>query len=136
MAKVDLQNPDKKLLREFGFTMAGAIGGIFGVLLPWLFDRAWPVWPWPIAALFFLAGVLFPLSMRHIFLAWMRFGHLLSKITTPLILGILFYLVITPVGLIRRMLGKNSMSGKEDRDSNSFRVPSEQPDDEHMERPF
>ncbi len=136
MAKTDLQNPDKKLLREFGLTMAGAIAGIFGVLLPWLFDRAWPLWPWPVAALFLLVGIIFPTGLRQIFTIWMRFGHLLSRITTPLILGVLYYIVITPVGLIRKALGKDAMRHKEDPDSESFRVQSRQPDDDHMERPF
>lgn len=136
MKQTDPNNPDKKILREFGFVMAGAIAGIFGLLLPWLFDRDWPAWPWPPAALFLVAGLIFPSALRYLFIGWMRFGHLLSRITTPLILGILFYLLITPFGLVRRVFGKNSMKGKGDVGSDTYRVDSRQPDDEHMERPF
>jgi len=136
MAKPDLTNPDNKILREFGFIMAGAIGGIFGALLPWLFDRPWPMWPWPVAGLFLLCGLAFPSVLKHVFVLWMKFGHLLSRVTTPLILGILFYLVITPFGLVRRVFAKDSMRRSTESDATSYREASNQPDDEHMERPF
>jgi len=67
MSQTELHNSDTKMLREFGFVMAGAIAGVFGILLPWLFDRAWPLWPWPIALLFLIAGLFFPASLRLIF---------------------------------------------------------------------
>jgi len=136
MAQTDLHNPDRKVLREFGLIMAGAFGGLFGILLPWIFDGSWPLWPWPVAVLFLAMGLLLPMSLRHVFTWWMRFGHLISRVTTPLILGILFYLVITPVGLIRRIMGKDSMRRNVDNGSDSYKVESRQPEHEHMERPF
>ncbi len=136
MSQTELHNPDTKMLREFGFVMAGAIAGVFGVLLPWLFDRAWPLWPWPIALLFLIAGLFFPASLRLIFKWWMRFGHLLSKITTPLLLGILYYLIITPFGIVRRALQKDSMARHIDPSTDSYKVDSREPDHSHMERPF
>jgi hypothetical protein len=136
MKQTDLYKSDKKTLKEFGLVMAGAISGVFGVLLPWLFDREWSIWPWPLAALFLAAALVYPLALRYLFVGWMWFGHLLSRITTPLILGIIFYLVITPFGLIRGALGKNSMTGKDNGGKGTYRVNSQQPDDEHMERPF
>lgn len=136
MTQASLLNPDRKLLREFGFTMAIAISAIFGLLLPWLFERPWPVWPWPVVAVFLTTSLFLPDVLRLPFVWWMRLGHLLSKVTTPLILGILFYIVVTPVGAARRLLRKDSMSRKLDPSTKSYRVDSRQPDDEHMERPF
>ena len=51
-----IPDPNRKELRIFGLTMAGAIGGFFGLLVPWLFDRVWPVWPWFVATPFLLLG--------------------------------------------------------------------------------
>lgn len=131
-----LQNPNRKMLREFGLVMAGAFGGIFGVFLPWLFSAEWPVWPWPVAGLFLISGLVAPLILRPAFKAWMKFGHLLSHIMTPFILGILFYIIITPVGLIRRVFGHDSMRRDSSEKVDSFRQDSVQPDSNRMERPF
>jgi len=134
MSLTKVTEPNKKILREFGFVMAAAIAGVFGLLLPFLFDRAWPVWPWPVALVFLIVGVLFPQGLKHVYVWWMRFGMLLGRITTPLLLGVLFYLVITPIGLVRRLFGGDSMHKATDGDS--YRIRSQQPDNEHMERPF
>jgi hypothetical protein len=39
----------------------------------------------------------------------MRFAHGLSKITTPIFMGVVYFVVLTPVGLLRRLLGRNSL---------------------------
>ena len=136
MTPANFKNPDKKILREFGFIMAAAIAGVFGLVLPFLFERAWPVWPWLLALVFLLLGVFFPQALRYVYVGWMRFGLLMSRITTPLLLGILFYLVITPAGLVWRMFHGGSIRKAGDAESDSYRTESRQPDNEHMERPF
>ena len=128
--------PDKKELRNFGFVMAGAIGGLFGLILPWLFDRAWPIWPWPIVAIFLLLGTAAPEHLRPVFKCWIRLGHLIGRVTTPLILGLIFFLVFMPIGLIRRVVAKDAMCRRMDPSANTYKVNSHQPDIEHMERPF
>ena len=53
----------------------------------------------------------------------MRFGLLLSRITTPLIMGVVFFLLITPVALILKVLRKDAMKRRLD-DSESYRIDS------------
>lgn len=60
----------------------------------------------------------------------------MSRITTPLILGIVFYVVITPIALVRALLHKDSMARKLDDDVETYRVASKQPQRENLERPF
>ena len=43
---------------------------------------------------------------------WFKFGILLGKIVSPLIMGIIFFLVVTPIGLIMRLLGKDLLNLK------------------------
>jgi hypothetical protein len=136
MSANDLKAPDKKALREFGLVMAGAIAGIFGLLLPFLFEHARPIWPWPVALVFLLLGVFLPQGLRQIYVQWMRFGILIGRVTTPLLLGVIFYLIITPAGLIRRAVGGNSVRKPRDAMKDTYRVKSRQPDNEKMERPF
>jgi len=136
MSANDLKIPDKKILRDFGFVMAGAIAGIFGLLLPFVFEHAWPLWPWPVALAFLLLGVFLPQGLRHVYALWMRFGMLIGRITTPLLLGVIFYVLITPAGLIRRALGEDSVRKPRNASSDTYRIKSRQPDNEKMERPF
>jgi hypothetical protein len=66
----------------------------------------------------------------------MRFGLLLSKVTTPLIMGAVFFLVIAPVALILRLAKWDPLKRQFDEATESYRVASEQLSKENLERPF
>ena len=61
------------------------------------------------AALFFVVASARPSILGPLNRAWMRFGFLLSRVVNPLILAIVFFLVITPIAVVRRLLGKDSL---------------------------
>jgi hypothetical protein len=56
-----------------------------------------------------LAGLLVPGRLGPVYRAWMGFAHLLSKITTPIFMGAVYFLVITPIGLLMRALGRRPL---------------------------
>lgn len=56
-----------------------------------------------------LAGLLVPSTLGPVERAWMRLAHVISKVTTPIVLGAMYLLVLTPVGLARRALGGNPL---------------------------
>lgn len=58
---------------------------------------------------------------------WLKFGALLHRITSPIILGIMFFGVITPVGWIMRLAGKDFLRMKFDRDCTSYWIKREPP---------
>jgi hypothetical protein len=60
-----------------------------------------------------LAGLLAPGRLGPVYRGWMRFGLALSKITTPILMGIVFFLVIAPIGLVMRLFGRNPVSRRE-----------------------
>ena len=127
---------DRKGLREFGLLMAAVIGVLFGVFLPWVFDGAWPLWPWLISAAFVLPALVAPLSLRPVYRGWMRFGLFMSRIMTPLVLGIVFFLVFTPVALGLKLLGKDAMRRKLDPQADSYRIDNKGATMGDMKRPF
>ena len=127
---------DRKGLREFGLTMAGAVVVIFGVLLPWGFDRSWPAWPWVVAAGFVAWSWLAPRSLRPVYRGWMTFGRTMGRIVTPVILTLTFYIAIVPTGLAMRALGKDPMRRRFDPEAESYLIPSEAPPKDRLERPF
>jgi len=58
-----------------------------------------------IGGLLILGALLLPAHLGPVFRAWMGLAHVLSRITTPVFLGVVFYLVVTPVGLLMRLFG-------------------------------
>ena len=127
---------NSKLLREFGLLMGGIFAVLFGLLLPWLLDAGFPVWPWVLAAVLWGLAIFFPMGLRAVYRGWMLVGHVLGWVNTRLILGILFYLVFMPMGLLMRLFGKDPMQRKMITDQQSYRVSSRQQEKNHMERPF
>lgn len=126
---------DKAGLRNFAFTTGAIVAVLFGLGLPYLFDFAWPRWPWIVAAVLFLWGAAAPATLRPVYRGWMRFGLLLSKITTPIILTLVYVITIIPTAVILRLARKDLLRRKFD-GSESYRVKSKAPSIDNMEKPF
>ncbi len=95
--------------RKFAFTLGFALLVLGGISL-W---RGHDIVPYVLAtpgALLVLAGVIAPTRLGPIERRWMAFGERLSRITSPIILGVIYFGVFTPAGLIRKALGKNSLT--------------------------
>ena len=124
-------------LRNFGLVFGGLLIGFFGLLLPWIWDYQWPVWPWPVGLAFAGLAWIRPSLLRWPYLAWMRLGLALGWVNSRIILSLLFFVIVTPIGLVMRLLGKDPMHRKLQAGLNSYRVDSEIPADRHsLERPF
>jgi hypothetical protein len=94
--------------RKFGLTV-GIAFGVFAGIAYW---RGHPTTFSVLASLggaLVLAGVLIPRHLQAVDAAWMRLALLISKVTTPIFMGIIYFGVFTPIGALRRMLGKNSL---------------------------
>lgn len=61
---------------------------------------------------FALATLFVPKALRPLNFAWFKLGELMGKIVSPLVLGIIFYLLITPVGLVGRLFGRDELKLK------------------------
>ena len=131
-----IEELDARGLRNFGLTFGAVIAVLFGLFFPWLLEVSLPLWPWALWAGFAAWGLLAPRSLRPFYRLWMRFGILLSKVTTPIILGIVYYLVITPTGLIAGLFRSDPMRRDHQEACDSFRRDSDRRPPEHMENPF
>ena len=114
---------EKKELREFGITL-GVVFGLLGALFWW---RHKPSFAYLLVASVFFAffGLLIPVVLKPVQKVWMAVALIMGSIMTRVILSILFYLVITPIGFICRVLGKDILDLKIDKNKKSYWINRE-----------
>ena len=94
--------------RKFALTLAGAFLALAGLL--WWRDRHTVAVVFAsISALLLLAALLFPGQLGPFYRLWMGFAAVLSRITSPIFLAIVYFGVIAPIGWIMRLFGKNAL---------------------------
>jgi Saxitoxin biosynthesis operon protein SxtJ len=94
--------------RRFGFVV-GAAFLVLGAVSWWRGHEIVPKVLWAIGGLLVLGGLLIPGSLGPVQRAWMKLALALSKITTPIIMGLIYFFLFTPIGAVRRLLGRNSL---------------------------
>lgn len=127
---------DKKGLREFGFITGAIVAALFGLLVPWLFDNSYPLWPWYIFAALVSVALIMPIALNPVYKIWMRFGLVMGWINTRIILGAVFYTMFTPIAIVFKLIGKDLLNCKLDKNIKSYRIESKINSREHMENPF
>jgi hypothetical protein len=94
--------------RKFALTLAIAFGVIAAIAL--LRDRDISGRAFGAIALsFFFAALLVPGRLGGVERAWMKIAHAISKVTTPIFMAIVYFVVLTPAGVIRRLAGANPL---------------------------
>jgi len=119
-----------KTLRRFGL-LVGAIFALIGLrpliglshgvprLVPDASPRLWALIP---GGALLVLGAVFPAALRLPYSGWMAVGGLLGWVNTRIILGLVFFLMVTPMGILKRWLGKDGMTRKLDPRADSYRV--------------
>lgn len=128
---------DKKGLRKFGIITGAIIVVLFAIFFPWVFDAAaMPIWPWIVAGLLWVPALIMPGSLQPVYTVWMKIGHAIGWVNTRIILGLLFYILVLPMGLIMRLFGNDPMARKYDNSVTSYRVKSACEPKDRLEKPF
>ena len=70
------------------------------------------IWSLVVAIIFFILGLINSKVLTPLNKLWFKFGLLLGKVVSPLIMGIIFFLVVTPTALIMRIIGKDLLNLK------------------------
>lgn len=126
--------PDGSSDRGFGLVFAA----VFGVIGAWplLGGGAPRLWALVAAAAFLAVAAAAPRLLAPLNRAWTRFGLLLGRIVTPLVMGLLFYGMVTPMGLAMRALGKDPLRRRFDRAAASYWIARRPPGPAPMSRQF
>lgn len=122
--------------RAFGYTFVAFF--VLVALLPRVHHRPLRWWALGMAGLFLLATVAFPAVLKPLNVIWMKFGLLLSRITNPIVTGLMFYLFFTPASIILRAMGKDPLRIKCDAGLQSYWITRTPPGPapESMRRQF
>ena len=81
-------------------------------LFPIIYNSEIRLWSLVISFIFLVLGLLNSKILSPLNKLWFKFGILLGKIISPLIMGVIFFLVVTPIGFIMRLLGKDVLNLK------------------------
>ena len=119
-------------LRIFGLVLAAFIG------LLWLLFRPALPWQWLAATelIVVLAALFVPMVLKPVHWLLSKLSQAVSKVLNPLILGIVFFLVVTPMGVVMRLFGYDPMAMKSKAVNGTYRKTTEPHKSEHFERPF
>jgi len=95
-------------------------------LYPLTYSGEVRIWSIIISLIFLVLGILNSKILTPLNKLWFKFGIFLGKIVSPLIMGIIFFLVVTPIGLIMRLLGKDVLRLKYNK-NNSYWIEKNDP---------
>ena len=116
---------DKRALRNFGLLVGGVLVA-FGLFFLWR-KSEWGAYLAYAGGALFLLGALWPRILRPLYFAWMAMALVLGTVMTAVLLTVFFLLVITPVGLFFRLIGRDVLQRKFDRQAASYWIPKEYP---------
>lgn len=95
-------------LRTYGLTMAAVLGAVSGLLWYREVAGAWP-WTGGAAALFLVLATAWPTPLKPLYAAWMMLARVLGFVNSHLLLGLVFFLMFTPLGLVMRLVRRDPL---------------------------
>lgn len=101
-------------LRKFGIGLAVLLPLLFYGLLPWLFGLERLAWPWIAGGGILAVAVVFPLGLKPVYRLLMWIAVPLGRINSVLLLGMVYFLMVVPMGCIMRLIGKDPIPKKFD----------------------
>ena len=113
-------NPTRRQLNEFGFIWLGFLV-LFGVIAFFKFGSPLAArWLWVAAVVVPIVGWLVPAFMRLVFLGMSYLAWPIGFVVSHVVLAVVYYLVLTPIGLLTRVFGYDSMKKRFDPEAESY----------------
>lgn len=130
---------DTRGLREFGFVTATIIVLLFGFFFPVIvFEKPFPELPFAFQVSIVLSAIalILPILLKPVYSVWMVIGFGLGWINTRILLGLVFYILFTPVAVFLKLFRVDPMRRKFDEDTISYKQPSTLSPKQQMEKPY
>jgi hypothetical protein len=121
-------------LRRFGFVLGTAFA-LLAALLAW--RGRWTAWPAAsIAGMLWLAAIAVPAALGRVERAWMGLAERLAFVSTTVVLTAAFFVIVTPIALIRRALGKDELGLRYDPGQASYWTPVDRAAASRPDKPY
>jgi hypothetical protein len=118
-------SPEPGTERGFAIVLAAACAIAASINL-WHQGRWWP-WLAGVAVLFLATGWLRPGILKPLNLLWFKFGLLLHRVITPLVMGLLFFVTVWPTGLVMRAFGQDLLRLRREPEAESYWIVRKPP---------
>ncbi len=125
-----IKRTNKDIL-NFGLLIGGIIAFVGFITI--FYDSSAFTYLIPFGFIVMLIGFIAPIILKPIYIMWMALAVVLGFISTRIILAILFYLVITPIGIVFRIMGKDLLNTKLDKNAKSYWLKRENGEYEKIE---
>ena len=122
---MSLNSTDKKKIRQFG-GVAFVFFGFLCTLGIWS-QKPTPTYLFGSLSLLGIGFILLPVPLKPVYETWLKITHFIGRVITTVMLTLLYYLVITPAALIKRIFGGRPLPLKPDKNVFSYWVPREEP---------
>lgn len=116
---MDKKEVTKKQLRTFGIALSIFLGGI-GLIHFLKGHTPQNLWFWGASGVILLTTLLVPILIKPIYRVAIFIAHILGWINTRLILGLIFYLLFTPISIIMKIIGHDPLNRKFDKEAKSY----------------
>ena len=94
-------------------------------LWPLINENPLRVWSIYVAIIFLILGLINSNLLKPLNTLWFKFGKLLGSIVAPIVMGIVFFIIVTPTGFIMRIFGKDLLNKKYNNKSKSYWINRE-----------
>lgn len=132
----DIPVLNRKELRRFGLITGAIVAGLFGLLVPWLRGHGFSKWPLVIAGVLWGWAIAAPGTLNPVYYGWMRFGLVMGFINTRIILGLIFYGLMGPMGFVMKLLGYDPLRRSFEATAETYRAPVQPRVTPSMENPY
>lgn len=140
--KLVIDKTDIETLKEISLTLIWAFPVVFMVLLPWIFERTphWGIsywWPLLLSGLLAILYLINPKALYYPCRLWLTIAALIGWFNTRVVLGLAFYGLIFPIGVVLRCLGKLQYQSVKNRQQSSFWIKRQDNNEkQNMKDPF
>ena len=118
-----LNRQKRKKLRQFGLM----VGGVLVLIGLWKLYQGKHemvrLTLWSVGGLLIITGSIVPTLLTPVYWIWMKLAHLLGWVNTRLLLGIIFFVIITPMAIVMKVFGRDALNRKIDKDVDSYWIP-------------
>jgi Saxitoxin biosynthesis operon protein SxtJ len=121
--QIDDLKTDTPNLRKFGL-LVGGMAMLIGLVLLLRHKTNYPYLFWP-GAVLIAFGAVWPRALKYPYIVWMTMAFALGFVMSQVILTLFFFLLVTPIGLVARLFGKDFLNRKRNPQATTYWIPRE-----------